>query len=280
MCSDARPGAYATAVINVCIAGATGWAGRALALGVLEADDLELRSAVARSAAGQDLGLVLGGEPIGMPVNGSVEEALDGVDVLIEYTSHATVLGHTLAAIKRGVSVVIGSSGPSAADFETIDAAAREHGVGVISSGNFSLTAAMAQAAAMLVARFLPQAEIIDYASATKPDAPSGTSRELAERLAGVRTPVVGRQLSETDGLREARGAWVDGVPVHSVRLPSFSVSTEVIFGLPDERLSIRHDAGLSAAPYVSGTLLAVRLVGGRIGLTRGLDTLLLERDG
>ena len=172
---------------------------------------------------------------------------------------------------------MIGASGPTAADYAEFDAAAREHGVGVISSGNFSLTAAMAQAAAMLVARHLPQAEIIDYASATKPDAPSGTSRELAERLAQVRTPVVGRHLDQIDGLPEARGAAVAGVQVHSVRLPSFSVSTEVIFGLPDERLTIRHDAGLSATPYVSGTLLAVRLVLGRIGLTRGLDTLLFE---
>ena len=76
----------------------------------------------------------------------------------------------------------------------------------------------------------------------------------------------------------EARGAEVDGVPVHSVRLPSFSVSTEVVFGLPDERLSIRHDAGSSAAPYVAGTLIAICEVAQRTGLTRGLDTLLLER--
>lgn len=264
-------------MINVCIAGATGWAGRALVAGVLEADGLVLRSAVARSAAGQDLGTALGGEALDVPVYGSVDEALDGVDVLIEYTSHTSVKANTLSAIQRGVAVVIGASGPTAADYAEIDAAARVHAVGVISSGNFSLTAAMAQAAAMLVARHLPQAEIIDYASAMKPDAPSGTARELAERLAQVRTPVVGRHLDEIDGLREARGAAVAGVPVHSIRLPSFSLSTEVIFGLPDERLTIRHDAGPSATPYVSGTLLAVRLVIGRIGLTRGLDTLLFE---
>lgn len=264
-------------MIDVCIAGATGWAGRALVAGVLEADDLFLRSAVARSAAGADLGRALGGEALGVPVYGSVDEALDGVDVLIEYTSHMAVKPNALAAIERGIAVVIGASGPTAADYAEIDAAAREHAVGVISAGNFSLTAAMAQAAVMLVARHLPQAEIIDYASTTKPDAPSGTARELAERLAQVRTPVVGRPPEETDGLREARGAAVAGVPVHSIRLPSFSLSTEIIFGLPDERLTIRHDAGPSATPYVSGTLLAVRLVLGRIGLTRGLDTLLFE---
>jgi 4-hydroxy-tetrahydrodipicolinate reductase len=264
-------------VINVCIAGATGWAGRALVAGVLEADDLVLRSAVARSAAGVDLGKALGGEPLGVPVYGSIEDALDGVDVLIDYTSHTAVKANTLAAIDRGVAVVIGASGASAADYAEVDAAAREHAVGVIAAGNFSLTAAMAQAAAALVARHLPQAEIIDYASESKPDAPSGTSRELAERLAQIRPPVVVRPLDEVDGIREARGAAIEGVPVHSIRLPSFSLSTEVIFGLPDERLTIRHDAGPSATPYVSGTLLAVRLVVERIGLTRGLDTLLLE---
>ncbi len=193
-------------MITVCIAGATGWAGRALVDGVLAADDLALRSAVARSAAGQDLGAALGRDALGVPVHASVEEALEGVDVLVEYTSHTAVLANTLAAIRRGVAVVIGSSGPTAEDYAQIDAAAREQGVGVISSGNFSLTAAMAQAAALLVAPHLPQAEIIDYASATKPDAPSGTSRELAERLAHVRPPNLGRPIATTDGPGDARG--------------------------------------------------------------------------
>lgn len=262
---------------SVCIAGATGWAGSALVDGVIDAPDLVLRSAVARSAAGSDLGTALGREASGVPVTATVDEALKDVDVLVDYTSNAAVKANTLVAIEHGVAVVIGSSGLSAADYGDIDAAARERGVGVISAGNFSLTAAMAQAAALLVARHFPQAEVIDYASATKPDAPSGTARELAERLAKARRPVLGRPLDRIEGLPGARGAAVDGVPVHSVRLPSFSVSTEVVFGLPDERLTIRHDAGLSAAPYVAGTLIAVRKVRGRIGLTRGLDTLLFE---
>jgi len=266
-----------TTVIDICIAGATGWAGRALVAAVVEADDLSLRSAVSRSAAGGDLGIALGGDELDVPVYGTVAEALDGVDVLIDYTSHSVVKANTLTAIERGIAVVIGASGPTATDYEEIDAAARAHGVHVISAGNFSITAAMAQAAAVLVARHLPQAEIIDYASETKADVPSGIARELGERLAGVRTPVVARSLGEIDGPPEARGASIAGVPVHSVRLPSFSVSTEVIFALPDERLTIRHDAGSSAAPYVSGTLLAVRMVSGRVGLTRGLDTLLFE---
>src|SRR5215216_6350284 len=117
---------------TICIAGATGWTGRALVDGVLDADDLELRAAVARSAAGQDLGAALGRDPLAVPVHGAVGEALDGVDVLIDYTSHAAVKANTLAAIERGVAVVIGASGLTAVDFDAIGAAARDHGVGVI----------------------------------------------------------------------------------------------------------------------------------------------------
>jgi 4-hydroxy-tetrahydrodipicolinate reductase len=262
---------------SVCMAGATGWTGRPIAEAVLAADDLVLTSAVSRSSAGQDLGVAWGGDPVGVPVLGSVAEAPEGVDVLVDYTSDEVVRANTMTAIQHGVSVIIGSSGLSAADFADIDRAATEAGVGVVAAGNFSLTAAMAQAAALLVAAHLPHREIIDYASAGKPDAPSGTARELAERLAEVRANSVVFPPDQTRGAVDARGTMVGGTQVHSVRLPSFVVSTEVVFGLPDERLSIRHDAGSTAEPYVGGTLLAVRAVGQRRGLTRGLDSLLLS---
>jgi 4-hydroxy-tetrahydrodipicolinate reductase len=250
--------------LNICVAGATGWTGAAIAEAVAEADDLDLCSAVSRSAAGREIH--------GAPVSASVAEALDGVDVVVDFTSHEVAKANALTAIGVGAAVVIGTSGLTAADFDEIDAAARERDVGVISAGNFSLTAAMAKAAAQLAARHLPSWEIIDYASAGKPDAPSGTARELAEALGATQHE---RSVADTHGAVEARGADVAGTQVHSLRLPSFTVSTEIVFGAPDERLSIRHDAGSSAAPYVAGTLLAIRAVHERVGLTRGLDALL-----
>jgi 4-hydroxy-tetrahydrodipicolinate reductase len=266
-------------MIAICLAGATGWTGTALVDGILAAGDLELRSAVARAAAGRDLGEALGRAPLGVPVHAAAADALDGVDVLIDFTSHHVVKTHALAAIERGAAVVIGTSGLTAADYAELDAAGREHGVGLVAAGNFSLTAAMAQAGALLAARHLPQWEVIDYASAAKADVPSGTARELAERLAQVRRPVLGRPLEEIAGPREARGADIDGVRVHSVRLPSFVVSTEIVFAQDDERLTIRHDAGGSPAPYVAGVLLAARAVRRRAGLTRGLDVLLADAE-
>jgi 4-hydroxy-tetrahydrodipicolinate reductase len=109
---------------TVCVAGATGWAGRAVAEAVLASSDLLLRGAVSRSAAGRDLGEVWGGAPVGVTVVGDVNQALAGIDVLVDYTAPASARGHVMAAIEAGAHVVIGTSGLSAADFADIDAAA------------------------------------------------------------------------------------------------------------------------------------------------------------
>jgi 4-hydroxy-tetrahydrodipicolinate reductase len=142
--------------INLAVAGATGWTGSAIVDAALTAPDITLTSAVARSSAGQDLGAALGRQPLGVPVHENVAEALDGVDVLVEFTSHAHAKEIALTAIERGVAVVIGSSGLTADDYAHIDAAARAAGVGAIAAGNFSFTAAMMLAAAELAARHLP----------------------------------------------------------------------------------------------------------------------------
>jgi 4-hydroxy-tetrahydrodipicolinate reductase len=249
-------------MIRVCVAGSTGWTGSAVADAVRAAGDLDLVAGVSRS------------DPTSFS---SAAEALDAVeaDVLVDYTHAVVVRANVLAALDRGVAAVVGSSGLSAEDYAEIDARAQEQRVGVIAAGNFSLTAALLLRFAAEAARHLATWEVIDYASASKPDAPSGTARELAERLGTVRAPAVGVPVDETLGERDARGATVAGTQVHSLRLPSFTVSTEAVFAADGERLSIRHDAGESAAPYVAGTLLAIRAVPGRVGLTRGLDQLL-----
>ncbi len=249
-------------MIRICVAGITGWTGAPIAAAVEEASDLELVAGVSRSDPAQ---------------YSSVPEALDavGADVLVDFTHAGVVRANALAAIERGVHVVVGSSGLSAAEYDEIDGLARERSVGVIAAGNFSLTAALLLRAAVDAARHLNAWEVIDYAKAGKPDAPSGTSRELAERLDAVRAPALAVPIDEVLGAPEARGATIAGTQVHSLRLPSFIVSTEIVFAAEGERLSIRHDAGETAAPYVGGTLLAIRAVTTRVGLTRGLDQLL-----
>ena len=262
--------------VRICIAGATGWVGRSLVEAVIAAEDLTLVGAVARKAAGEDVGSVLGRDPVGVTLSASVLDALAApTDVLIDYTHPTAVKAHVQAAVARGVAAIVGTSGLAAADYDEIDRAARDHGVGVIAAGNFSLTATLLQHFALIAAAHVPEWEILDYGKSTKPDVPSGTARELAERLGQVGRPPLGVPLDALVGPKEARGADVGGSRVHSIRLPSYVLSCEVVFGMAGERLSLRHDAGSSAEPYVAGTLLAARRVGAVTGLVRGLDRLL-----
>ena len=145
----------------------------------------------------------------------------------------------------------------------------------MIAAGNFSLTAAIAKHCALLSAKYLPSREIVDYAHAEKPDAPSGTGRELAERLKEISANHIAFPIAKTIGAKEARGASVADMQVHSIRLPGYTFGFDVRFGLPGERLTISHDAGESAEPYVAGTLLAAKKVMHVTGLVRGLDTIL-----
>lgn len=265
--------------IRVVMAGATGWVGKAMIPVIAAQPDMALAGAVSRKAAGQDAGTAVGSTPAGVKVSATLAEALaTPSDVVVDYTKPDVVKANTLLAISKGRHVVIGTSGLGAADYAEIDAAARAAGVGVLAAGNFSITATLLKRFALMAAKYVPDVEIIDYASAKKPDSPSGTARELAEMLAEVRGKSTARPVSEVTGVPGTRGAAVgsgDGVQVHSLRLPSFILSCEALFGLPDERLTIRHDAGSSAAPYVAGTLLAVRKVASLKGLVRGLDALM-----
>lgn len=262
--------------MRVIVAGATGWTGSAVARAVLASEDLVLAGAVARSAAGRDLGEALGGSAVGVTVVATVEEALRaGADVLVDYTAPQAVKANVLAAISSGVAVVIGTSGLSAEDYAEIDAAARAKSVGAFAAGNYSITATLMTKFALMAAKYVADVEVIDYASATKPDTPSGTARELAERLSSVRKPATSKPVGELGGIRETRGGAVGAVQVHSLRLPGYVLSCEAQFGAPGERLLIRHDAGSDAAPYVAGTLLAVRRVREQAGLRRGLDLLI-----
>jgi 4-hydroxy-tetrahydrodipicolinate reductase len=266
-------------VIRVVMAGATGWVGRALVPAIVAQKDMALAGAVSRGAAGQDVGSATGGPENGVVVSGSLAEALAAPsDVVVDYTKPNAVKAHVLEAVTKGRHVVVGTSGLGASDYAEIDKAARANGVGVLAAGNFSITATLMKRFALMAAKYVPDVEVIDYASAGKPDAPSGTGRELAEMLADIRQPATSRPVSEISGVPGTRGAAVGagaGVQVHAVRIPSYILSCEALFGLPDERLTIRHDAGSSAAPYVAGTLLAIRRVGEIKGLMRGLDALM-----
>ena len=262
--------------LNICLAGATGWAGAELARGIASSADLLLVSAVSRTHAGRRLGEVLGDDRMTAPLRADVATALEAqCDVFVEYTSAKTAKGNVLCALRRGAHAVVGTSGLTDTDYAEIDAVARQLGRGVLACGNFALTAVLLLKCAELVAKQLQQWEIVEYASDSKVDVPSGTVRELARRLGAIRRPELTLGLDQTLGPVEARGADMHGTRVHSVRLPGHTLGVDVVFGMADQTLVLRHNAGSSARPYVDGALLAIRKVSGLIGVHRGLDSVL-----
>jgi 4-hydroxy-tetrahydrodipicolinate reductase len=263
-------------VIRICFAGVTGWTAPPIVAAIHAADDLMLTCGVSRSASGRTLADATAFRSDGF-IYASVSEALRSaeIDVLVDYTSASAVKENVWTAVQAGVHAVVGSSGLTGDDYEELDRLARDRVVGVVAAGNFSVMAAILQRAAALAAEHLDTWEVVDYASADKPDVPSGTSRELAEILAKVRMPSSAVPLSRLRGPVEARGAEVAGTQIHSVRLPGFVVSTEIIFGGAGERLIMRHDPSDSPDPYVAGTLLAIRKVADVPGVRLGLGSLL-----
>lgn len=260
---------------SVCIAGATGGVGSCLVAAVLESSEFSLVSAASRRAAQRDIGEVVAGRSCGIIASASLEEALEAKpDVLIEYTHPEVGMKHVLCAIERGIPVVIGTTGFTAAELNELDHKARDAGIG-LATGNFSVTAALLQHFALIAARHLPHWTVIDYCKAEKPDTPSGTARELAELMGEVRKPDNLFAADQYCGCREALGADIDGTRVHSVRLPGYIAGAEVRFGLAGERLTLQHEMGERNEIFIDGSLLAARRVQSRIGLVRGLDKLL-----
>jgi 4-hydroxy-tetrahydrodipicolinate reductase len=262
--------------IRICVAGATGWAGSALSKGIVDQPDLELVAAISRSHAGKTLGDVFPLQRLNIPIFATVSEALQTQpDVFVEYTKPEAAKSHILSALKAGAHVVVGTSGLSDSDYREIAEAARETQRGALAVGNFALTAVLLQKFAEIAARYIPHWEIIDYAHSDKKDAPSGTARQLASRLSQVRESQLDVPLDKMQGPAESRGVRLHGSQVHSVRLPGYVISVDAIFGMPDQKLILRHESGTSAEPYVDGALLAIRKVSTLVGLHRGLDSVM-----
>lgn len=263
--------------IKVFIAGGTGWAGSELSKGVFKNKAMELVGALSRKNKGENLAEVLHLGSVNIPIFEDIEVALTKTDfdVLVEYTKPNVAKKNIIASLKKGKRVVIGTSGLTEKDYSEIEHTANENNTSVLAVGNFAITVVLLQKFSEMAAKYIPNYEIIDYAHEDKIDSPSGTARELAHRLSKVQESKLFVSKDELVGIKESRGARLDGVQVHSVRLPGYVISIESIFGLKDEKLTIRHDSGASSKPYVKGGLLAIEKVGTFKGLKRGLDSVM-----
>ena len=239
---------------NVGVLGASGRMGREVCRAVDAADDLTLAAAVDPHHEGAELGnLVLAGSP----------EALEGVDVAVDFTTPGSVIENARWCLGRGMHMVIGTTGIGADGLEEIRRLTGSANANAIVAPNFAIGAALMMRFAEQAARYFDAAEVIELHHDRKVDAPSGTAITTAQRIGAARA-----------GAWEAPGADVEGIRVHGVRLPGLLAHQEVIFGSPGQTLTVRHDT-IDRSAFIPGVLLAIRSVADRPGLTVGLDALL-----
>jgi 4-hydroxy-tetrahydrodipicolinate reductase len=257
-------------VIRVGVVGATGRMGREVCRAVAADPELALVAAVSRSAPGVTLADAIGldGEARSLVLAEHLEGVRDaGAEVLVDFTSPAHASEHVAWGIANGVHVVVGTTG-----FE-LDEAWREAPVGVIVAPNFAIGAVLLMRFAEQAARTMSSAEVIELHHEGKADAPSGTALLTARRIAAARGDGAGAPGGD-GAFPGARGAEVDGVRVHSVRLPGLVAHEEVIFGGQGQTLTLRHDS-TDRTSFMPGVLLAIKAAPTRPGLTIGLEPLL-----
>lgn len=201
----------------------------------------------------------------------------DRVDVAVDFTVPEVTEQHVHTLVDAGVHVVVGTTGWDADALRRVqDHLVRAPGVGVLVAPNFALGAVLAMTLAAKAARWFESVEVIELHHPDKVDAPSGTARHTAEAIARARAEagVAPSPDATTTALDGARGADVDGVRVHAVRLRGLTAHEEILLGNPGEQLTIRHDS-FDRTSFMPGVLHAVRRVGDRPGLTVGLEHLL-----
>ncbi|MFH5229749.1 4-hydroxy-tetrahydrodipicolinate reductase [Antrihabitans spumae] len=244
--------------VRVGVLGANGKVGKAICEAVDAAADLELVASVDQ------------GDDIAAFVN-------SGTEVVVDFTHPDVVMDNLKFLVENGIHAVVGTTGFDDARLATVtewlDAS---QGTGVLIAPNFAIGAVLLMRFSEQAARFFDSVEVIELHHPNKADAPSGTAYRTAGLIAEARAKAgVGRSPdATTTELEGSRGADVDGVRVHSIRLAGLVAHQEVLLGTQGETLTIRHDS-MDRTSFAPGVLLGVREISKRPGLTVGLDPLL-----
>jgi len=262
--------------IKVAVSGANGKMGREVVKAVTGENNLLLVGAVDRKFVGQDIGDVVGIKPTGVLIKDDLKEMLISCqpDVVVDFTFPGIVFENSKTILASGTHVVVGTTGLMENQLKELEILAKEKGVGILVAPNFALGAILMMKFSQMAAKFLPHVEIIEFHHDGKLDSPSGTAIKTAQLINEVREslPPDGRQFYEK--VIHARGADLEGVKLHSVRLPGMVAHQEVIFGGQGQFLTIRHDS-INRESFMPGVIMAINKITGTTGLIYGLEKLM-----
>ena len=255
-------------MIRVLVNGALGRMGSEVVKKVLAEKDLELAGAVDTQQ-----GTLLGTE---VPVVTNLAQALADCqpDVVVDFTRPNVVMDNLRVILAQGVRAVVGTTGFSQEDLAEVDKLAREHHTAALIAPNFALGAVVMMKLACEAAKYFPHVEIIEKHHDNKLDAPSGTALITAQKIAEVRRAMHQGHPEEKETLAGCRGGDYEGMKIHSLRLPGYVASQEVVFGGQGETLKISTDP-INRECYMPGVALACRKIMAAEGLLYGLDQVL-----
>jgi len=259
--------------IRVVVNGASGRVGQVVVNALCHEPEIQVVGAVELHVAEDYLPLPDGSGTV--PFSSDLEYILTSCqpDVLIDFTVAQATMSAVRIATKQSVNLVIGTTGLTTDEISEIERLAIAHKVGAVVAPNFALGAILMIHLAKVAAKYLDYAEIIELHHHLKADSPSGTALSTARAMAQAKGKPFYHP-PEPGKTSNSRGEEVEGITIHSVRLPGLLAHQEVLLGGPGQTLSIRHDT-ISRECYIPGIILAIKEVVKRQGLVYGLETLL-----
>lgn len=252
--------------------------GREVIRAVKAESDMRIIGAVDIAQVGIDAGMDAGVGPLGVEISKDLKAEISNSnpDVVIDFTHPNVAMANARIILAAKVHAVIGTTGLTDKDLNEIKKLCSDNKVNCIVAPNFAIGAVLMMMFSKTAAKYMPNVEIIEMHHDKKADAPSGTALKTAELILGSEAAkgLVKGKPAETEKLDGARGGSLEGIHIHSVRLPGFVASQEVIFGGVGQTLKIRHDS-LSRESFMPGVVMAIRKVKSIEGLVYGLENLL-----
>lgn len=263
--------------MRVAMVGASGKMGRDIMRGIMGEADIEIVGAVDIANEGVDISVLVGGPPCGVSVESDLAQMIESKkpEVLIDFTAPAVVMKNIVTALEHQIHIVVGTTGLTEDDLNTVEKLAREKERVAFVVPNFALGAVLMMGFAAQAAKYFPNVEVIELHHDQKVDAPSGTAIKTLEMMAAEREKIQQGHPKEFEKIKGSRGGAYEGMRVHSVRLPGYVAHQEVLFGGRGQTLTIRHDS-MSRDSFVPGVLLALRSISDLgAGLVYGLENVL-----
>lgn len=262
-------------MISVLVNGACGRMGSEVVRSVLAEDGLELVGAVDPGHVGEDVGTAIGLGKLDVAVEKDLDTAFakQKPDVVVDFTNPKVIFENAKKVLESGVHIVIGTTGITKEQRAQLEQISLKTGANALIAPNFSLGAVLLMEMCEKIVKYLPNAEIIELHHNKKYDAPSGTAKLTAEKMAAARTLSPDEDKTQ-ESIPGARGAKYDGFTIHSVRLPGYVAHQEVLFGGYGEILTLRHDS-LDRKSFMPGVMLACKKVAEHPGVTYGLENYL-----